>query len=57
MHSTEVLIKALLHQAVRATDTAPRPRAVNGAISYMPNIFRVDDGRTYHSNSVNLLKS
>ncbi len=41
VHSTEVQIKALPHQEVTATDTAPsgRPRAVNGAISYMPNIF------------------
>lgn len=41
VHSTEVPIKALPHQAVTATETAPagRPRAVNGAISYMPNIF------------------
>ncbi|MBA5249690.1 MAG: tRNA threonylcarbamoyladenosine dehydratase, partial [Gammaproteobacteria bacterium] len=41
VHSIEVPIKALPHQAVTATDTAPagRPRAVNGAISYMPNIF------------------
>ena len=41
VHSTELQIKALPHQAVCATDTAPagRPRAVNGAISYMPNIF------------------
>ncbi|CAC9564324.1 HesA/MoeB/ThiF family protein [uncultured Gammaproteobacteria bacterium] len=41
VHSTEIPIKALPHQAVAATETAPagRPRAVNGAISYMPNIF------------------
>ncbi|QKQ24427.1 tRNA threonylcarbamoyladenosine dehydratase [Candidatus Ruthia endofausta] len=41
VYSTEIPIKALPHQAVRATDVAPagRPRAVNGAISYMPNIF------------------
>ncbi len=41
VHSTEIPIKALPHQAVTATDRAPasRPRAVNGAISYMPNIF------------------
>jgi len=41
VHSTEVQIKALPHQEVMATDTSPagRPRAVNGAISYMPNIF------------------
>ncbi|MBC8494227.1 MAG: tRNA threonylcarbamoyladenosine dehydratase [bacterium] len=41
VHSTELQIKALPHKAVTATDTAPagRPRAVNGAISYMPNIF------------------
>ena len=41
VHSTELQIKALPHQEVCATDTAPagRPRAVNGAISYMPNIF------------------
>ncbi|CAB5504075.1 HesA/MoeB/ThiF family protein [uncultured Gammaproteobacteria bacterium] len=41
VHSIEVPIKALPHQEVNATDTAPagRPRAVNGAISYMPNIF------------------
>ncbi len=41
VHSTELQIKALPHQEVCATDTSPagRPRAVNGAISYMPNIF------------------
>ena len=41
VHSTEAPIKALPHQAVAATDIAPagRARAVNGAISYMPNIF------------------
>ncbi|MCH9750276.1 MAG: ThiF family adenylyltransferase, partial [Proteobacteria bacterium] len=41
VHSTELQIKALPHKAVTVTDTAPagRPRAVNGAISYMPNIF------------------
>ncbi|MCS5592801.1 MAG: tRNA threonylcarbamoyladenosine dehydratase [Gammaproteobacteria bacterium] len=41
VHSTEVPIKALPHQEVTATDTSPagRARAVNGAISYMPNIF------------------
>jgi len=41
VHSTELQIKALPHQEVCATDTAPaaRPRAVNGVISYMPNIF------------------
>jgi tRNA A37 threonylcarbamoyladenosine dehydratase len=41
VHSTELQIKALPHQKVDATGTAPsgRPRAVNGAISYMPNIF------------------
>lgn len=41
VHSTELPIKALPHQAITATDTSPagRPRAVNGAISYMPNIF------------------
>ncbi len=41
VHSTELPIKALPHKAVTETDTAPagRPRAVNGAISYMPNIF------------------
>jgi tRNA A37 threonylcarbamoyladenosine dehydratase len=41
VHSTELQIKALPHQEVMATDTAPtgRHRAVNGAISYMPNIF------------------
>ncbi|MCS5592821.1 MAG: tRNA threonylcarbamoyladenosine dehydratase [Gammaproteobacteria bacterium] len=41
IHSTEVQIKALPHQAVSLTELAPagRPRAVNGAISYMPNIF------------------
>ncbi|CAC9450811.1 HesA/MoeB/ThiF family protein [uncultured Gammaproteobacteria bacterium] len=41
VHSTEVPIKALPHQAVTVTDATPagRPRAVNGAISYMPNIF------------------
>jgi tRNA A37 threonylcarbamoyladenosine dehydratase len=41
VHSTELQIKALPHENVAATDTSPagRPRAVNGAISYMPNIF------------------
>ena len=41
VHSTEVQIKALPHEAVSETDLSPpgRPRAVNGAISYMPNIF------------------
>ena len=41
VHSTEVQIKALPHEAVNETDLSPpgRPRAVNGAISYMPNIF------------------
>ncbi len=41
VHSTELQIKALPHQEITAIDTAPtgRPRAVNGAISYMPNIF------------------
>lgn len=41
VHSTELPIKALPHKAVAATGAAPagRPRAVNGAISYMPNIF------------------
>ena len=41
VHSTEVQIKALPHQAVNETEFSPpgRPRAVNGAISYMPNIF------------------
>jgi tRNA A37 threonylcarbamoyladenosine dehydratase len=41
VHSTESQIKALPHQKVSKTSTAPagRPRAVNGAISYMPNIF------------------
>ncbi len=41
VHSTEVQIKALAHQEVIKTELTPtgRPRAVNGAISYMPNIF------------------
>ncbi|SMN15232.1 HesA/MoeB/ThiF family protein [uncultured Candidatus Thioglobus sp.] len=41
VHSTELPIKALPHKAIHETDTSPagRPRAVNGAISYMPNIF------------------
>ena len=41
VHSTEVQIKALPHEAVHETEFSPpgRPRAVNGAISYMPNIF------------------
>ena len=41
VHSTEVQIKALPHEAVNETNLSPpgRPRAVNGAISYMPNIF------------------
>lgn len=41
VHSTEIQIKALPHESVAASESAPagRPRAVNGAISYMPNIF------------------
>ena len=41
VHSTEVQIKALPHEAVDITEfsTPGRPRAVNGAISYMPNLF------------------
>jgi tRNA A37 threonylcarbamoyladenosine dehydratase len=41
VHSTEIQIKALPHEEVAQTELAPagRPRAVNGAISYMPNIF------------------
>ena len=41
VHSTETQIKALPHEAVTKTEHSPpgRPRAVNGAISYMPNIF------------------
>jgi tRNA A37 threonylcarbamoyladenosine dehydratase len=42
VHSTEIPIKALPHKAVTITDATPEkgiPRAVNGAISYMPNIF------------------
>jgi tRNA A37 threonylcarbamoyladenosine dehydratase len=41
VHSTEIQIKALPHQEVTKTELTPtgRPRAVNGAISYMPNIF------------------
>ncbi len=41
VHSTEIPIKALPHQEVQKTELTPsgRPRAVNGAISYMPNIF------------------
>ena len=41
VHSTEVQIKALPHEAVNVTEFSPpgRPRAVNGAISYMPNLF------------------
>ena len=41
VHSTEVQIKALPHEAVSESQFAPpgRPRAVKGAISYMPNIF------------------
>ncbi len=41
VHSTEVPIKALPHQIPSATHLAPagRARAVNGAISYIPNIF------------------
>lgn len=41
VHSTELPIKALPHQEITAADTilTGRPRAVNGAISYMPNIF------------------
>ncbi|HIF48189.1 tRNA threonylcarbamoyladenosine dehydratase [Candidatus Thioglobus sp.] len=35
VHSTELPIKALPHKAA----PVGRPRAVNGAISYMPNIF------------------
>ncbi|WP_428087874.1 tRNA threonylcarbamoyladenosine dehydratase [Candidatus Thioglobus sp.] len=37
VHSTELPIKALPHKAVNIIGAAPR--AVNGAISYMPNIF------------------
>ena len=41
VYSTELPIKALPHQPVKITNSAPtgRARAVNGAISYMPNIF------------------
>ena len=41
MTKDEVQIKALPHEAVNETNLSPpgRPRAVNGAISYMPNIF------------------
>ena len=41
VYSTEVGIKALPHKEVLASKYAKagRPRAVNGAISYMPNIF------------------
>ena len=41
VHSTEIQIKALPHEEVTKSELAPpgRPRAVNGAISYMPNIF------------------
>jgi tRNA A37 threonylcarbamoyladenosine dehydratase len=41
VHSTEIQIKALPHQELTKTELTPtgRPRAVNGAISYMPNIF------------------
>jgi len=41
VHSTEIQIKALPHEEVTKTEFTPsgRPRAVNGAISYMPNIF------------------
>ncbi len=41
VHSTEKQLKALPHEEVKISSFAPtgRPRAVNGAISYMPNIF------------------
>ena len=42
VYSTELPIKALPHKAIIISDTSPEegiPRAVNGAISYMPNIF------------------
>jgi tRNA A37 threonylcarbamoyladenosine dehydratase len=41
VHSTEVQIKALPHADLDENELCPpgRPRAVNGAISYMPNIF------------------
>ena len=41
VHSKELQIKALPHEAITATEFSPpgRPRAVNGAISYMPNLF------------------
>ncbi len=41
VHSQELQIKALPHEAITETEFSPpgRPRAVNGAISYMPNLF------------------
>ena len=41
VHSTEIQIKALPHEDLNKNELCPpgRPRAVNGAISYMPNIF------------------
>ena len=41
VHSKELQIKALPHEAITKTEFSPtgRPRAVNGAISYMPNLF------------------
>ena len=41
VHSTEVQIKALPHEDLDKNELCPpgRPRAVNGAISYMPNLF------------------
>jgi len=41
VHSQELQIKALPHEEITETEFSPsgRPRAVNGAISYMPNLF------------------
>jgi len=41
VHSKELQIKALPHKAITETEFSPpgRARAVNGAISYMPNLF------------------
>jgi len=41
VHSKELQIKALPHEAITESEFSPsgRPRAVNGAISYMPNLF------------------
>jgi len=39
VYSTEMAVKALPHAPMGAPDNPGRPRAVNGTISYMPNLF------------------